>query len=156
MFEVESGVLNGHSRLSPALAQRLSCLIVLLVVALMTISCGMPAHAAATQPNLDSLNVFGVIPSGTVDKPYSAVLVASGGSAPYYYSVKTGVLPPGVSLNPATGTISGKPTSAGNFTFEVIVTDSPLFAQGSQSFSLAVSSGSDNGGSVQVSVSPTT
>jgi hypothetical protein len=154
MLEVESGVLNGHSRLSSALAQRLSFLIVFLVVALMTISCGMPAHAAATQPNPDSLDVFGIIPSATVDKPYNAVLVASGGSAPYYYSVKTGVLPPGVSLNPATGTISGKPSSAGNFKFEVIVTDSPLLAQGSQTFSVDVGSGNESG-TVQVSVSPT-
>jgi Putative Ig domain len=154
MFEVESGVLHGHFRLFPALAQRLSFLIVLLVVALMTISCGMPAHAAATQPNPDSLNVFGIIPSATLDKPYNAVLVASGGSAPYYYSVKTGVLPPGVSLNPATGTISGKPSSAGNFKFEVIVTDSPLLAQGSQTFSVDVSNGNESG-TVQVSVSPT-
>jgi hypothetical protein len=154
MFEVQDGILNSHSRFSAALAQRLSFLMVLLVVALMTISCGTPAQAAGTQSKPDSLDVFGVIPSGTVNKPYNAVLVASGGSSPYYFSVKTGALPPGVSLNPGTGTISGKPTSAGNFKFEVIVTDSPLLAQGSQSFAVDVASGSDSG-NIQISISPT-
>ncbi len=83
-----------------------------------------------------NLNVYGSLPSGTVSQTYNAVLSVSGGSSPYYFSVKTGTLPSGVSLNPATGTFSGKPTSAGMYAFEVIVTDSPLLDQGSQSFRL--------------------
>jgi hypothetical protein len=158
MFEVENGILNGHSRFSPAFARRLSFLMVVMVVALTTISCGTAAQAARTQSNPISLNVSGSLPSGTVNKPYNAVLAVSGGRSPYYFTVKTGALPSGVSLNPATGTISGKPTSAGDFKFEVIVTDSPLLAQGSQSFSLDVANGTGSGsgsGSIQVIVSPT-
>jgi hypothetical protein len=67
--------------------------------------------------------------------------------------VKTGTLPPGIGLNPATGVLSGKPTTAGNFSFEVIVTDSPHLDQGSQAFKVAVGAGG-GGGNVKVSVSP--
>jgi hypothetical protein len=153
MFETASGIFNNPSRFSSAPAQRLNILIVLLVVAFMTTSCGTAAQAAASQKN-QSLGLYGVVPSATVNKPYTAELVATGGSSPYYFSVKTGALPPGVSLNPSTGTISGKPTIAGNYNFEVIVTDAPLLAQGNQSFSLDVAAGNDSS-KIQISVSPT-
>ncbi|MGA2978945.1 MAG: putative Ig domain-containing protein [Terriglobales bacterium] len=155
MFEPVSGILGGipnHSRFSPALAQRLNVLIVLMVVALMTTSCGMPAQAAGNHSEANQLNVYGNLPSATVNQSYNAVLSVSGGSSPYYFSVKSGTLPPGVSLNPGTGTLSGKPTTTGTFSFEVIVTDSPLLGQGSQSFVVDVAAGGS--GNVQVSVSP--
>jgi hypothetical protein len=65
--------------------------------------------------------------------------------------VKTVALPPGISLNPATGSFSGKPTSAGTFSFEVIVTDSPNLDQGNKTFVIDVRSSISN---VKVSVSP--
>jgi Putative Ig domain len=161
MFETARGFLESYSRFPAALGQRLNVLIVLLVVALMTTSCGMPAQAAGTQNQPDSLNVSGSLPPAAVNQPYGAALAVNGGSSPYHFSVKTGVLPPGISLNPSTGTLSGKPTTAGAFGFVVIVTDSPLLAQGSQSFIVNVANnnngggGGGGGGSVQVSVSPT-
>ncbi len=121
----------------------------LLVVALITTSCGTVAQAAGGQ---SSLNLYGNFPAGTVNQSYNSVLAVVGGSSPYHFSVKTGALPPGIGLNPATGTLSGTPTTAGNFSFEVIVTDSPRLDQGSQSFAVVVGSG--GGGNVKVSVSP--
>jgi|CZKY01.1.fsa_nt_gi hypothetical protein len=156
MFETEVALRNGHSchsRFSRALAPRLSVLILLLAVALMTTSCGTVAQAAGTQNSGTPNNLYlnGIFPAGTVNQPYNAVLVVVGGSSPYYFSVKTGALPPGISLNPATGGFSGKPTTAGNYLFEVIVTDSPRLDQGNHTFVINVGNG---GGKVKVSVSP--
>src|SRR5579885_2636178 len=64
------------------------------------------------------------IPNGTAGAPYSATLAADKGTPPYAWSVSSGALPPGLSLNAASGAITGKPASAGSFGFTVKVTDS--------------------------------
>ena len=153
-FKSEDAFLKSHSRFSPALAQRVSVVILLLAVALTTTSCGMLAEAAGSQSNAtpNNLILHGNFPAGTVSESYNAVLAVGGGRSPYHFSVKTGALPPGISLNPATGSFSGKPTSAGTFSFEVIVTDSPNLDQGHKAFAINVSSGSSS--VVKVSVSP--
>ena len=160
MFETASGILdshshNSHSSFSSELTKRLNFLVLLLVVALLTTSCGTAAQAAASQNQAKSLKVYGNLPPATVNATYNAAVAVSGGSSPYNFSVKTGVLPPGVSLNPSTGTLSGKPTAAGTYAFVVIVTDAPLFAQGSQSFIVPVADSSKNSGTIQVNISPT-
>ena len=151
-FKPESALLKCHTRFSPALAQRVSVVILLLAVALTTTSCGtLQAAGAQNNATPNNLLLHGNFPAGTVSDSYNAVLAVGGGSSPYHFSVKTGALPPGISLNPATGTFSGKPTTAGNFSFEVIVTDSPRLDQGNKTFVIDVSSGGSN---VKVSVSP--
>ena len=64
------------------------------------------------------------LPGGQVNTVYpSTTLTASGGVAPYTWSLAVGSsLPPGLTLS-STGTISGTPTSAATFTFTVTVTD---------------------------------
>jgi hypothetical protein len=52
---------------------------------------------------------------GTVDAPFEQSLTATGGLAPYTWSVTTGDLPAGLTLDPS-GTISGTPTQAGDMT----------------------------------------
>ena len=153
-FKSEDALLKSHSRFSPALAQRLSVVVLLLAVALLTTSCGTLALANGAQGNLSpkSLSLHGSFPTGMVSDPYNAVLAVGGGKSPYHFSVKTGALPPGISMNPATGSFSGKPTSAGTFSFEVIVTDSPNMDQGSKTFAISV--GSDGSSKVKISVSP--
>jgi len=155
--KIENALIShvSHPRFSRALAPRLSVLILLLAVALMTTSCGTVAQAAGAQNGTqNNLQVSGNLPAGTVNQSYNAVLAVSGGSSPYQFSVKTGVLPPGISLNAATGAFSGTPTTAGNFSFEVIVTDSPLHDQGNRTFVIDVGD-VGSGGNVKVSVSPT-
>jgi hypothetical protein len=47
----------------------------------------------------------------------------TGGSGPYKFSIVSGSLPPGVTLNTSTGKLSGKPTKAGAYTFTTKVED---------------------------------
>jgi predicted hotdog family 3-hydroxylacyl-ACP dehydratase len=61
--------------------------------------------------------------SGKVGSPYSAALAVSGGTAPYTYSVASGSLPAGLTLNSSTGVISGTPSASGTYTITFKVTD---------------------------------
>lgn len=62
------------------------------------------------------------LPAAALGVPYSQSLTASGGTAPYTYSITAGVLPQGITLSSA-GALSGTPTSAGNFAFTLTVED---------------------------------
>ena len=63
---------------------------------------------------------------GVTGTSYSQRLAAAGGVQPYTWSVNSGSLPPGLSLDPATGEITGVPTAAGTFDFYVKVADSDI------------------------------
>ena len=62
--------------------------------------------------------------AGSLGTPYTAVLTASGGVAPYLWSISSGALPAGVTLSSATGAISGTPSQPGAFSLVVQVADS--------------------------------
>lgn len=64
------------------------------------------------------------LPGGITGSPYSQTLAATGGTAPYTWSVSQGDLPSGLSLDPSTGVISGVPDSPGTSSFTVQVADS--------------------------------
>ncbi|HNC44747.1 MAG TPA: putative Ig domain-containing protein, partial [Acidobacteriota bacterium] len=64
------------------------------------------------------------LPGGTIGTAYNQVISATGGTAPYAFTVLSGSLPPGVTLA-TNGTLSGTPSSAGSFTFTVRATDTP-------------------------------
>lgn len=153
-IEAIEAVSSSNSTISRALMLRLSAAMLLTAVALLTTSCGTLAQAngAKSQAAVNHLNVYGRLPVGKLNESYNAVFAVGGGNFPYYFSVKTGTLPPGISLNPTTGRLSGQPTTIGTFSFEVIVTDSPHLEQGSQIFSLVVESAT--GGTIRVSQTP--
>ena len=72
----------------------------------LSVACGLPPVASA----------------GTF---YSYQIPASGGFPPYTFALLSGALPPGLTLNTATGVISGVPTMIGNsYTYEISITDS--------------------------------
>ena len=72
-----------------------------------------------------SLSISGTpSPTGLVGQAYSFTPTVAGGTAPYAFSIPTGSLPSGLTLNTTTGTISGTPTAAQTKTGIVVrVTD---------------------------------
>ena len=78
------------------------------------------------------------LPNGSVGVTYSATLTASGGTPPYTWSISSGSLPAGLTLNP-TGGIAGTPTVPGTSTFTVQAKDAAtLAATASQSLSISI------------------
>lgn len=72
------------------------------------------------------------LPSGQVGLAYAATLSATGGTTPYTWSLASGMLPSGLSLNGSTGTISGTPTAVASniaLTFKVTDSSSPAVTQ---------------------------
>jgi hypothetical protein len=65
------------------------------------------------------------LPQATVGSAYSTQLLAQGGTPPIVWSVISGSLPNGLSLNGSTGVISGTPTTTGTSNFEVQALDGP-------------------------------
>jgi hypothetical protein len=65
-----------------------------------------------------------LLPQITADNNYDASVVALGGIAPYQWSIASGSLPQGISLNASTGVISGTTEQTGNYTLSVKITDS--------------------------------
>ncbi len=81
------------------------------------------------------------LPAATVGASYSRQLAAIGGTTPYSWAVSSGTLPAGLSLS-SSGTLSGKPTTAGNSTFIVQVSDAAS-RTATQALTLSVSSSLD-------------
>jgi hypothetical protein len=77
------------------------------------------------------------LPNGELRVSYTSPVNVSGGTAPYTWSVSSGSLPAGLSLNSSNGTISGTPTTSGAFPFSLSVKDSSANPQ-SASQSLAI------------------
>ena len=76
--------------------------------------------------------------TGQVGFAYSSALVATGGTPPYTFSISSGSLPPGLSLNTSTGAITGTPTMAGTFNFTAKVKDSTGTSAGTATASCSI------------------
>ena len=124
-----------------------SALLLVLLAALITAGCGTSAQANGSQ----GLILSGKLPDGIANQNYNAVLNVSGGNSPYHFAVKSGTLPQGLTLNPATGSISGTPASPGTYAFDVVVTDGLRLEEAIASFVVKVGGGA----SLKISVSPT-
>jgi hypothetical protein len=92
----------------------------------MTLALSVGMIIAGTQPvsAQASLTITTTsLPAGSVGFLYGATLMATGGNpSQYSWSIVSGALPLGLSLDSATGTISGTPTTAGMSNFKVQVT----------------------------------
>ncbi|WP_161492852.1 putative Ig domain-containing protein [Pseudomonas putida] len=76
--------------------------------------------------------ILGTLTTGSA---YSQTLSATGGNGSYTWST-SGSLPPGITVS-SSGLVSGTPTSIGNYSFTVTVTDS-LGSTGSRGYSVTV------------------
>ena len=66
-------------------------------------------------------------------------VAASGGTAPYTYSIFAGALPSGITLNTSSGAVAGTPTTAGTYSGIVIrVTDAASATANLASFTITV------------------
>jgi hypothetical protein len=92
-----------------------------------------------------SITTTSPLPAGTVGTPYSQQLAASGGTAPFTWTMTGSV--PGLSLSGA-GLLSGNPTTATGspFSLTVTVTDANLIAS-SGTFLITINAGSGGGSS---------
>src|SRR4030095_9341396 len=77
------------------------------------------------------------LPNGTVGVAYSQTVSATGGTGSYTFSVSAGSLPAGLSLNAATGAITGTPTTAATSNFTITATDG-LGATGARAYSVTI------------------
>ncbi len=78
------------------------------------------------------------IPTGTTTNSYTATLTATGGYGAYVWTITSGSLPTGISLNRFTGIISGQTSSTGSFPLGITVQDA-AGRTASKSFTLKTS-----------------
>jgi hypothetical protein len=156
-----AGFRNGKASVSGWYQKLVGALMFLLVV-ILTTSCGTAAQASGANSNdtLRSLTLTSTLPNGAVNEAYNAVLSVGGGMAPYHFSISSGLVPPGVVLNPMTGSFTGTPTMAGTYVFGVMVTDGPRPEHAVKAYLVKIAASSSGGGSgtgggsVKISVSP--
>lgn len=77
------------------------------------------------------------LPNGVVGTAYSQTVQSIGGQAPLVWTIDSGTLPTGLSINSSSGVISGTPTTAASYTFVVKVVDNNSLTD-SQSFSVRI------------------
>src|SRR5437667_2882612 len=99
------------------------------------------------QFSLTIVNPFNItttspLPNGQLGVQYALTFVAMGAPQPYTWSLTSGVLPGGLTLNLTGGTLSGTPSTTGTWNFTVQVVGSGASANGpptaSQAFSLTI------------------
>ena len=86
--------------------------------------------------------------AGKVGTAFSQSITASGGTAPYTYTLTAGALPPGVTLNPSSGELTGTPSAGGRFAFTLTATDSTS-QSAEQAYTLAIDA-------AEITITPTT
>ena len=81
-----------------------------------------PSTLSASAPTAVAIDTTSV-PSTRLSQDYAVALQASGGSGTFVWAVVSGVLPQGIVLDSASGSLHGKATSSGRFTFVVTAAD---------------------------------
>src|SRR5215813_989973 len=83
----------------------------------------------------------GSLPAGIVGVQYNQTLSAIGANPPFTWSIVSGSIPPGLSLDSAAGTISGVPTTAGTSNFKVRVSSTSPAQTANKDLSIRIDAG---------------
>lgn len=94
---------------------------------------------AAPTPPVRITTTDTTLPGGTVGTAYSTTIGASGGSGEYTFSVSSGSLPLGLSLAASTGAITGTPTTANSYGFDVTAGDGTT--RDTRSYAITITAG---------------
>lgn len=84
--------------------------------------------------------------SGVVGTAYNQTVVTDGGTAPITRSITAGVLPPGLQFDTGNGQITGTPTVAGTYTFDVRVVDFTGSTASANNLTITIAAASSGGG----------
>jgi hypothetical protein len=75
--------------------------------------------------NFLTMTTSAILPNAKKDVAINPIILgAGGGPSPYTWAVTGGYMPEGITLDPATGELSGTTTDSGDFVFTIQVTDS--------------------------------
>ncbi|MGC1371196.1 MAG: Ig domain-containing protein [Candidatus Sulfotelmatobacter sp.] len=130
-------------------SRRLRVAVLLASLRWLTACSGVSTAAPSPGSNTGSpapLTISSTLPSATVGASYDSALKVSGGTAPYTFSMSSGQLPSGIALGEKTGTFSGMPAAAGDFSFRVLVADASGVSK-QQALQLTVLNSTNSGGS---------
>ncbi|GAB3694769.1 hypothetical protein GCM10027592_16090 [Spirosoma flavus] len=101
--------------------------------------CGVSTTSTAVSSNTATILVANpATTAATLSTPFSQTFTAVGGASPLTFTLATGYLPDGLSLDPATGVVSGTPTQSGTFPVTVRATDANGCSGVSATYTLVV------------------
>ena len=117
-----SGTVQSNSLAAPATVQ-----LQVQNTETMQVSPAVPVVIADT-PTTNTISPLTIsnatLPQATAGASYNAGLIATGGTAPYTWSIPASSLPAGLTLTSGTGVVSGTPLVNGNYPVAVTVLDS--------------------------------
>ena len=115
-----------------------SVLLPIFIILIIGTGCGVSSPLASTTLTTPHITVAIPSPAAEVGVSYNSVASVRGGVAPYVFSLASGNLPPGTTLNSHIGAITGVPTAEGNYTFVLAVKDSSNSEHGSGTAQISV------------------
>ncbi|MFE2866153.1 putative Ig domain-containing protein [Embleya sp. NPDC059259] len=125
------------------------------IVAINAIGESDPSPPVDAVPSATLVLPAAELPPATVGRPYTAKLAAQGGTAPYHW-VADDPLPPGLTLDPDGGVITGTPSTPGETGFGITVSDNaPIRHEAKARFGITVTAPAGTAaGSAQAALTP--